>query len=110
MLNSPFSPSFLSRGLTKGASKLTFNSIIGNLEKTVSTINQMIPLYNQVKPLINTSTTFFKSIGKTLKKHTPPVQANYQNEVINVEVKEIIKKEVNTPLKKASTPSKPYFI
>jgi len=108
MLNSPFSPSFLSRSVTR-TSKLSFNSIIGNLEKTVSTINQVIPLYNQVKPLINSSKSFFLGVNNMIKKRRV-VNTQNNNDIINVEIKEEIKKEGTSSFTNQSYPSKPFFI
>ena len=99
------------------SNKFTFNSLVTNLEKTVSTINQVIPLYNQVKPLISTSKNVFskaKDIIKVPKNNQRNSIINNQNNVINVEpveVKSENKKEekvMNTI--NITTPQKPFFI
>ena len=70
MLNAPFLQprlgSLASKGLLKG-SKFSFNGIITNLEKTISTVNQVIPLYNQVQPLITNSKTIINAFKNTKK-------------------------------------------
>ena len=97
MLNSPFlqtgAAKTLSRGLLKSG-KLSFNGIITNLEKTVSTINQVVPLYKQVKPLINNSKTLINAFKSTKentnkKRKSPPFTQQKQHlnptNIINVE-------------------------
>jgi hypothetical protein len=116
MLNSPFLKRSITTSLLK-SNKFTFNSLVTNLEKTVSTINQVIPLYNQVKPLISTSKNVFskaKDIIKVPKNNQRNSIINNQNNVINVEpveVKNENKKEekvMNTI--NITTPQKPFFI
>ena len=73
MLNSPFL--FAGRSLANAINKtpkISFNSMIVNLEKTVSTINQVIPLYNQVKPLITDSKNLLKGVVKYFKRSNNP--------------------------------------
>lgn len=120
MLNSPFlkagATRSLSNGLLKG-SKLSFNGILTNLEKTVSTINQVVPLYNQVKPLISNSKTLinaFKSTRNNTSNKPYKNRAQNNQNVINVNIednklKSNEKKDLNDVFMDTNTPNKPYF-
>ena len=86
MLNSPFLQAGATRSLTSAltkGSKFSFNGILTNLEKTVSTINQVIPLYNQVKPLITNSKSIINSFKGTINNR--PKRSLQENpNIINV--------------------------
>ena len=49
-----------------GSSKLTLSSILSGAQKTIGTVNQIVPLYNQVKPMIQNSKILL-NITKNLK-------------------------------------------
>ena len=93
--------------------RLSLNTIITNLEKTVSTINQVVPLYSQVKPLFTTSKGI---IGALTKKVKTPQKKDSSNNVIDVNV---VKPDYTTPSKETITkpeifnnqtmPNKPFF-
>ena len=114
MLNSPFMQTGATRTLAQGllkTNKFSFNSILTNLEKTVSTINQVIPLYNQVKPLISNSKTIinaFKSTksNKSEKNNTAsaPIDINYKDISLSKEKKDLQDIFINI-----NTPNKPFF-
>ena len=120
MLSSPFNQvganRLITNSLLKG-NKFSFNGVITNLEKTVSTINQIVPLYNQVKPLISNSKTIFnvfKSIRKTPEKNNR--NNNVDANIINVDLQEPItnniKKEASNDeyiFTNIDTPNKPFF-
>ena len=119
MLNSPFlhAGRSISNTLVK-TPKISFNGLIVNLEKTVSTINQVIPLYNQVKPLITDSKNLLKGVGKYFKRSNTSknninnaTTTNNTNNVIDVEIKKEDKKkeEVISNINNTS-PYKPFFI
>ena len=122
MLNSPFMQAGATRSLSKGllkTSKFSFNGILTNLEKTVSTINQVIPLYNQVRPLISNSKTIinaFKSSKPTknnnninnLNSSINTIDVNYkEKETINLNQNE--KKDLKDIFTNKNTPNKPFF-
>ena len=115
MFNSPFLNPYITRNVSSSllkTSKFSFGSIITGLEKTVSTINQIIPIYTQVKPLVSTSKSFFTNASKLLKrskKATTNLQTPDNTRVINVEAKEVKKKETNTNIN-VTSPYKPFFI
>ena len=122
MLNSPFMQTGANRLATKAllkGSKFSFNGIVTNLEKTVSTINLVFPLYNLVKPLISNSKTIFNAFKSTRnkidKKNIKQSIKNNQN-IINVEVTETDfikeKKEASNTYNvfvSTDTPNKPFF-
>ena len=49
----PFMRNNIATNITR--SKVSITSIISNLEKTISTINQVIPIYKEVKNLVSSS-------------------------------------------------------
>ena len=117
MLNSSLFSISKANNIAKGlarTSKFSFNGIITNLEKTVSTINQVIPLYTQVKPLINNSKTIFSTASKYFKrKNISSNNYTRNNNVINVEIKETTnqnKKEDFSSFINTNKPNKPFFI
>lgn len=120
-------------GLGSRLSGLSFSKILGGIQKTVSTVNQIVPLYHQVKPVINNGRTILRmmraannlnsnNFNNTNNFNQNNVNNNSQNntnnninnennennEVIEViETKTKISEEINeTPKNK---PSKPYF-
>ena len=115
-------------GATKAAtrsllktSKFSFNGILTNLEKTVSTINQVVPLYNQVKPLINNSKTIinaFKSTteNKTKKKTVKyPQKKDFDPNIIDASINTNTTIEKQNPqneiiFESHDTPNKAYFV
>ena len=92
---------------TKG---LSFSTIFSGIQKTATTINQIVPLYHNVKPIISNSKTLF-SVMKSLSKE-PPKTAQKQNKVKEettiIDIKEE-KVEEKVEVKSTTTPSKPFF-
>ncbi len=90
-------------------SKLSLTSLISGAQKTIGTVNQIIPLYKQVQPLINNSKTIinaaknikFPSINKNKRKYN--IQSPIDVSIIKEESKEEPQK------KQTNEPSKPFF-
>lgn len=45
-----------------GAPRITFSSILNGASKTLGVINQAIPVFYQVKPIVNNARTMFKVV------------------------------------------------
>ena len=95
--------------------RLSLNTIITNLEKTVSTINQVVPLYNQVKPLITSSKNVITSFTKNKQNNRNKQKKDFDPNVIDVNYVTKTENTINTNNSKTeifnntSTPGKPYF-
>ena len=117
MLNSPFLQTGASKALGSGllkTSKFSFNGILTNLEKTVSTINQVVPIYNQVKPLISNSKTLLNIFKNTTKSNNENKTKKAKN-IVNVNYTETnFKKNIESNnfeniFTNISMPNKPFF-
>lgn len=97
-------------------SKMSLSEILNGAQKTIGTVNQIVPLYNQVKPMLQNSKILLNvakglkdgnSSSKSLFRHKRR-NYNYQKTVdISKEtVKEETKKEEKP---NGNSPSKPYF-
>ena len=87
----------------------SFSSIFNGIQKTATTINQIVPLYHNVKPIITNSKTLFnimKGVASTPSKSTKTEEPKKQN-VIDVEVQE--QNNEKTEIKSTTSPSKPFF-
>ena len=116
MLNSPFLQAGATRSITNSLlkpTKFSFNGILTNLEKTVSTINQVVPLYNQVKPLISNSKTIINAFKSTKPaKESRNNNGENNNNIVNVDFKETLdnkKNETFNIFTTTTTPNKPFF-
>lgn len=120
---SPFATagsSFASRAsssglLNIGRNKITLSGLLNGAQKTIGTVNQVVPLYNQVKPMFQNSKVIL-NVFKGLKTNNSPTrrqksQFNKSN-TIDVTIKEEnTKKEVKKEVpSNGNTPSKPFFI
>ena len=87
----PYSSVGTTRGLLGGIFKrINFASIMSGTEKTLNTVNQIIPIIKQAKPMIGNAKTMFKLMSefnrndepkKETKKTTPnEVELNTYNE------------------------------
>ncbi len=100
-------------GATSGllSKKISLSSILTGAQKTIGTINQIVPLYNQVKPMFQNSKILL-SVAKGLKG-TPRRKQNYyrpqRQETPPIDINETIT-ITPTPTNNGSTPSKPFFI
>ena len=93
-------------------SKLSLTSLISGAQKTIGTVNQIIPLYNQVKPMFQNSKALINTLKEikflpkkrntqhTQKTFTPNKQPEIKKE------EKPVTKEIH-PQK--NEPSKPYF-
>lgn len=99
-----------------GGSKMSLSGILNGAQKTIGTVNQIVPLYNQVKPMVQNSKILL-NVAKGLKGDNASRglfrnkrrNYNYQNSM-NIEdkiTKQDIKKEEKP---NGNFPSKPYFI
>lgn len=119
----PFStPKALSSIATKTNKSLSFSSIISGAQKGINTLNQIIPLYNQVKPLVQNGKqmlNIFKNVKKT--NFEPEGNSEIKEEVtikeeqVDEEKKEEIiiannEKEENNIIFNKTSPSKPFFV
>lgn len=102
-----------SRGLISnlGSSKITLSGILNGAQKTIGTVNQIVPIYNQIKPMVQNSKTLLNVI-KGLKLPSTRNNKNIQNTINTVTVEsapELDKADVKEE-KNGDTPSKPFFI
>ena len=67
--------------------KINFNNLLDGTQKTLNVINQAIPIFYQVKPLINNTKTLFQ-LTKIMNEP--------EKEITKDEPKEEIKKELKT--------------
>ena len=102
-----------------GNSKFTLSGILNGAQKTIGTVNQIVPLYNQVKPMFQNSKILL-NVAKGLKgdRNTGGLfsskkRRNY-NEMFNQSPIYTKEGKINTQKKeernKGSEPSKPFFI
>lgn len=97
------------KGVLKGVGKkITFGGVLDGTQKTLGTINQFIPIYNQVKPMVDNSKTIFKvfkGLKSDKKTDSKKTNMNYSNNYKFTEQEKII--DVNAREKKESSPSEP---
>lgn len=109
-------------GLGSKFSGLSFSTILGGIQKTVSTVNQVVPLYQQIKPVINNGKTFLKMMraSKNINAFTDDTAENKTNNTQNNvnsennhEVIEFVEKkpevEIDFNQKPQNEPSKPFY-
>lgn len=99
-----------------GTGKMSLSGILTGAQKTIGTVNQIIPLYNQIKPMVQNSKVLLsvakgiKGDGTSkglfgLKKRNRNYYPTNEEKIIDVrEEKKEIKKE------NPNSPSKPFFI
>lgn len=70
---------------------LTFSKVLGGISKTLSIANQVIPLYQQAKPMINNAKTIMSVLKGLNKKETQnqPTNKTTEKETQNIEKKEL---------------------
>lgn len=114
MNNSFFRP-FMSSNVVSpiARNKFSITSIITNLEKTVSTINQVIPIYKEVKPLVSSSKNLLTNVTSYFKR-SKNNSTSTTSEVIDAKVSEPLhetkKDEEAMTNINITTPSKAFFI
>lgn len=107
----------IAASLAPVAKKFSWGTFFNGASKTISTINQALPLYNQVKPIFNNAKTVL-SVFKNLSRatSTPPIEEPvFEEETINntkpiqnekdiIDVPSIIIEE-----RIETSPTKPFF-
>ena len=56
--------------LSPTVKKFTWTGLFNSTQKTLTTINQIIPIYNQIKPMISNGRTFLK-VFRAINDDTP---------------------------------------
>ena len=61
--------------------KFSFSSLLNGASKTLNVVNQAIPIFYQVKPIINNAKTMFRIVGAVKDDSTPTTKNtnNYQS-------------------------------
>ena len=89
----------------------SFSSLFSGIQKTATTINQIVPLYHNVKPIISNSKTVF-NIMKGLSNAPKTQQSSKENktkeDIIDVKEEKKVSEE-KIEIKSINTPSKPFF-
>ena len=97
---------------TAAKSSFSLSSIFSGIQKTATTINQIVPLYNNIKPIISNSKTIFsimKGVASAPIKNNKPIKQEVKkDETIEVNAKEKVKEE-KVEVKSINTPSSPFF-
>jgi hypothetical protein len=112
------------KGLGSRLSGLTWSKVFGGIQSTVTTVNQVMPLYQQIKPIFTNGKIALKMMRaaksinaqeaqtQTVETKTEEVKKDGipANEVIDVTPKDIFKEEVKIDLSPKTTPNKPFFV
>lgn len=116
----PFStPKAIANVATKTSKSFSLSSILSGAQKGINTLNQIIPLYNQVKPLVQNGKQMLNIFKNVKKTNFEPEGLNNENIVNKEEIKQeeikdnIVKEEVkedNNIIFNKSSPSKPFFV
>jgi len=99
--------------LNKAATrKITLSGILNGAQKTIGTVNQIVPLYNQVKPMFQNS-KILMGVAKGLKNTSNNARRNRRQSINNQTID--IKPKEETPIKETKKneglfPSKPFFV
>ena len=110
----PFSLPGASVATTAAKSSLSFSSIFNGIQKTATTINQIVPLYNNIKPILSNSKALFsimKGVASSPNKTNNSEQKNEENKKMNdniIDTSSTIKED-RTEITSTTTPSKPFF-
>ena len=83
-------------------SGLTFSKVLSGISKTLNVANQVIPLYQQAKPMINNAKTIMSILKGLTNKSSSIKSANSEKQVItktqNISQSEKILPTPNTPI------------
>ena len=97
----------ISRGI---GNKITLSGILNGAQKTIGTVNQIVPLYNQVKPMIENSKTVF-NVFKGLKIKEPLNRSKRNNTPQSKQINNPPQQEKESKTNTFSNePSKPFFL
>ena len=78
---------------TAAKSGFSFSSIFNGIQKTATTINQIVPLYHNVKPIISNSKTILTIMKGMSSSPSKPQQKQEQNKDTIIDVQPTTKKE-----------------
>lgn len=111
----PFStPKAIANVATKTSKSFSLSSILSGAQKGINTLNQIIPLYNQVKPLVQNGKQMLNIFKNVKKTNFEPEGLNNEDIANKEEIKDnIVKEEVkedNNIIFNKSSPSKPFFV
>ncbi len=108
----PFSLPGSTAGIATAAKKFSWSGIFNSIGKTVGTVNQIIPLYQNVKPIITNSKTLLKVMkglnSPVSKQVKEPVNASFkpkEEKIIDTHFVEEEKVEIVSQ----RNPAKPFF-
>lgn len=76
-------------------SGLTFGKVLNGISKSLSIANQVIPLYQQAKPMINNAKTIL-GVLNTIKKDNKPTYSKKEDTIEEAKFKEITY-SINSP-------------
>ena len=80
-------------GLFKGLlSRINFGSILGGTQKTLNTINQVIPLVKQARPMMDNAKTLFRLMSEFNKGDATTATAATVNEIKKTVPEETVNK------------------
>lgn len=95
-------------GLTKGLlGKFSFSGFLNGASKTLNVVNQAIPIFYQVKPMINNAKTMFRVMG-AVKDDTSNSTSIDKVNSINTNIQE--KVENNKKVSNTSSENPTFFI
>ena len=92
-----------SGGITSLLGKIKWSSLLSNAQKTLSVVNQAIPLYYQVKPVFKN----IRALGKIGKEFT---KINSNSKVVNNVAENSITKEENINEITQEVPNPTFFL
>lgn len=96
---------------TAAKSGFSFSSLFSGIQKTATTINQIVPLYHNVKPIISNSKTLFsvmKGLATTPKPQQTTKKEEPKEDIIDIKEEKKVDEEI-IEVKSINTPSKPFF-
>lgn len=96
---------------TATKSGFSFSSLFSGIQKTATTINQIVPLYHNVKPIISNSKTLFsvmKGLSSTPKAQQTIKKEEKKEDIIDIKEEKKVSED-KIEVKSINTPSKPFF-
>lgn len=106
----PFSLPGSAAGIAAATKKFSWSGIFNGIGKTIGTVNQIIPLYQNVKPIIHNSKTLLK-VMKGLNTSVHPQNKEPIKTVMETKKEKIIdtQQEEKTEIVSQRSPAKPFF-
>ncbi len=94
-----------------GRKNVPFKDLIQKAERSVDTINSIIPLYKKVQPIIEQGKTVISSINTFFNKNNKEVKTTKNVEKVEAEIiDEKENKDIKTNYRNNESQSKPFFI